>query len=105
MLNDAINLQLKEIDPIELDSNTQFPAQYDDTTHPELAFLLVKNKHDNRLLIRELVNIDYLLKVAGEVSPSLIKEINKKIRPLDGVVAAIEVDPKRVKGLKLFSNL
>ena len=104
MINQSLGLNIRDAEPIIQNQDTQYPVQRDDQSDPEVNYSLITNRHEGNVLIRELANIDYILRIEGVIIIDLIKSTVKSIRSLDGVTAVIEVNPQKVKLVRLLEG-
>jgi hypothetical protein len=65
-------------------------------------FRIIVNKAENRILIPEFKQADYLLMVQGGMPFSEKGNILKKIREVSFVQTAFEIDPKKIKSKENF---
>ena len=56
-------------------------------------FHLISNKSEQGFLLKELPNIDYFLKVVGEVEDKYFTSIINTVKNLDIVITAFELKP------------
>jgi hypothetical protein len=65
-----------------------------------LQYRLISNRCDNGFLLDEHKNIDYVLKVSGEIGPDTINQLVKKIRANSIVSLAFEIEVDKLKAKK-----
>jgi len=58
---------------------------------------LVCNRCENGFLLEEIRNIDYLLKISGDIDEQDINTLVSRIRSIEGFSAAFELDPAQLK--------
>jgi hypothetical protein len=102
-INSIVALNLKDYEGIEFDGQI-FPKQKDDTSIPETIFTIVKNRIEAYLLIKELPNVDYIIKVEGNMPKEKQKEMLGLIKKISSVTAVIEIDPSRIKNLSRLKS-
>jgi hypothetical protein len=66
---------------------------------------IVKNKYESNLLVKELANIDYIVRIQGDMPAEGIKDLVQKIKTIPSVLAAIRIDASKIKGLAPMQNL
>lgn len=107
-INSKLQINLKEsATPItnkENPTNT-FPAFIDFESVETISFCLISNKSAGILLVKELPNIDYILEITGSLKSSELQRIIKTLKEINGVVAAIEVAPSKIKRNSAFNPL
>ncbi len=81
---------------------TKFPVF---TFHDEEMFThyrVIANKADNKILVPEFKQADYLLMVQGGMPFSEKNSILKKVKDVPFVQTAFEIDPKKIKSKENF---
>ena len=104
-INRILAISLKEYDyqiPSKDDPSLYFPVLCDRESSTTLYFSLIPNKQLACNLIKELTNIDYILEISGEINKSIIAEITKQIKQIQGVIMVLEVSPEKVKRKNAF---
>jgi hypothetical protein len=102
-INSLTQLNLKEHEGINFLDNT-FPMQKDEVSIPENNFSIVKNRIEAFTLIKELQNVDYILKIEGNMSKEDQKMLFSVIKSIPSINAIIQLDPSRHKNLNLLLN-
>jgi hypothetical protein len=103
-INSRLDINLHENTSIcHLD--IEFPTVKDDSASAESIILIAKNRMEVGVLIKELPNVDYVLRIQGDHGKRYIKKIIADIKSLDSVIAAIPIDPIKVKSLALMQGL
>ncbi len=97
LLNSTLGLTLRDSHPIISNDSLEFPTQHDEESNPEMGYLLIKSKHQGMTLFAELANIDYLLKLEGVLTQAMLRDVVKQVKSIEGVVAAIPLDPSKLK--------
>ena len=98
-----INLRESEIHIYSKENSLNaFPVFCDRETSEELYYSLISNKSSNNLLIKELPNIDYILEISGEIKKSIVQGLIKELKLIPGMIAAIEVNPDKIKRKAAF---
>ncbi len=103
-LNAKIGLNLRENISLTL-NGVEFPTAKDEQSTLDWTILVVKNRIDSAILIKELPNIDYVLKIHGNHHREYVKGIVAEIKKLASVVAAIPVDAAKVKSIYILQNI
>jgi hypothetical protein len=83
-------------------SESLFPALKDDVSIPFTHILLVGNKIEQGILFKELPNVDYILKIQGNISEREVKEITACFKKISSVVAVISIDVNKFKGFRII---
>ena len=65
-------------------------------------YRIIENKADNRFLIPEFKQADYLLMVQGGMPFTEKNNILKKVKEITFVQTAFEIDPKKIKSKENF---
>ncbi|MBI3500538.1 MAG: IPExxxVDY family protein [Bacteroidetes bacterium] len=107
----ALNNQLKATFAKDKDMEVQEKNQTTQTKFPMFAFRneamftdyrIILNKAENKFLVPEFKQADYLLMVQGSI-PSVEKNsILKKVKDVTFVQTAFEIDPKKIKSKENF---
>jgi hypothetical protein len=115
LINTSLDLQLKESTPLKIQPTQQinkidkifleFPTYKDEVGHPELTYIVVKNKIDTILLFKELQNIDFLLVVKGDIKEVHLKNLIQKLKKIPGVLAAIPINPEKLSNINFILNI
>lgn len=66
-------------------------------------YRVIVNKADNKILVPEFKQADYLLMVQGGIPYSEKNTILKKVKDVAFVQTAFEIDPKKIKSKENFS--
>jgi len=64
-----------------------------------LTFTLISNRCPDGFLFPELKNIDFLMRIQGEISDRELKEINQDIKSVPVISASFIMDPGKIKGI------
>jgi hypothetical protein len=65
-----------------------------------LQYELLSNRCDNGFLLEEMKNIDYILKISGDASKNFLVQLVNKIKKIDIITTAFEIDPQSLKSKK-----
>ncbi len=101
-INQALGIQLARAGKLQVpaakgDEILEFPAyQYDDGDN-FVQYNLYANTSENGFLAKEMKNIDYLLKVKGEIEPSDIDDLVGKLRQHELISLAFRVELSSLK--------
>jgi len=60
-------------------------------------FHVISNKSSNETLITEQKQVDYFLRIKGNINPGYPGDIIKKLRSISIVLTAYEIDPNKLK--------
>lgn len=98
-INKKLNIDLNESAPIGSKENPSqtFPVFCDRKSSSLRVFNLISNKSSNLLLIKELPNIDFILEISGEINKTDILSVIKEIKMIPGIIAALEINPEKIK--------
>lgn len=106
-LNQVLNIQFQKTDDLLIKQSKanieQSFSKYSslDENLP-LTYHLISNKCEQGYLLKDLPNIDFLLKIEGEMREDYVPELINKIKSLDIVITAFELKPiKNVQSQKL----
>jgi len=106
-LNRILNIQFQKTDDLIIKLNKANIEQhfskytYQDNTLPS-TYHLISNKCEQGYLLKELTNIDFLLKIEGDIMEDFFRNLINKIKGLDIVITAFELKPiKNVQSQKL----
>lgn len=93
----ASDLILKSKDP----GKSANYSIYEYDTKTGIIYSLIQNKNNTGTLIKQLNNIDYLLKVEGDFSDKYIEQLAKKIRETENIIACLIIDNHKLKQKEL----
>ena len=66
------------------------------------CFHVISNKSSNETLITEQKQVDYFLRIKGNNNPGYPAEIIKKLKDIQIVLTAYEIDPNKLKSKYKF---
>lgn len=71
-------------------------------TDPEtqLHYDLLSNRCDNGFLLEEMKNIDYIMKIYGDVNKNFPVQFVNKLKKINIITTAFEIDPSTLKSKK-----
>jgi hypothetical protein len=99
-LNRQLRIDLREsavVVKVKENSLNSFPVFCDRESSVVQFYSLISNKTESSILVKELPNIDYILEISGEFKKSDITLMIKEIKRIPRIIAALEVDPKRIR--------
>jgi hypothetical protein len=64
-------------------------------------FSLIANRSEMSVLIKAHKNLDYILKIEGEISDAILLELIEKIKKLKNILTAFEIFPRTLKSKEL----
>lgn len=101
LLNIQIDTNFKQVDDLLIKKNENGLglnfAVYEYETKSGLIYKLFENKNNSGIFIKKLNNIDYLLKIDGNISEKNKERLIKKIRETESVVACLSIDIQNIK--------
>ena len=102
IINQSMDFSLSKLENLlihhaKLDLAQEFShyAYYDEDTL--LDYHLISNRCNDGFLLEELRNLDFILKISGDIDNHYISELVKKIRMIDMVTTAFEINPAELK--------
>ena len=99
-LNKQLNFNFYKIDELTIENNSGslfFSMYYYQLPESDINFYLVANKGEQGYLIPEMKTVDYFILIRNYISEEEVEELIEGVNKLPEVLAAIEVDPKRLK--------
>lgn len=102
-----LNLNLRESEIListKDNPSISFPVFSDRETSEIHCYSLIANKSSNNLLVKELPNIDFILELSGEIKKSDVLAIIKEVKQISGIIAAIEINPEKIKRKTAFCS-
>jgi hypothetical protein len=99
-INNALSIDLVKEDSIlenkgEEEINFSVSRFLDEENH--LTFELIANKSEGNVLLHELAQLDYLLKVSGPQNELDIADYRNKIQNIDHVLTVVNINPNELK--------
>lgn len=64
---------------------------------------LVANRGDNFILLEEFKNVDFLLKIEGEIPLKKLQEIIARVKAIDMVMGVYQIDIQNIKKIQRIS--
>lgn len=99
-LNRQLHINFSKTDDLSIDTiiaTSHFSMYHYQIPESETNLYLLTNKGDEGYLIPEMKTIDYFILIRNYISLEELEELIERINKMPEVVAAIEVDPKRLK--------
>ncbi|MEN8118756.1 MAG: IPExxxVDY family protein [Bacteroidota bacterium] len=101
LLNTRLNTDFKQTKDLILRSkdsekDTNYSV-YEYDTKSGITYSLIENNSNSGILIKQLNNIDYLLKIEGGFSDKNMEQLTKKIRETDHIIACLIIDIQNIK--------
>lgn len=103
-INSLLGFNLKESGGVHVQDKIIFPVVKDDETYPDLSITLFKNRIDSHVLVKELLNIDFIMKFQGSVVDVRIKNLIQDLKKNPSIIAIIKVDHLTYKYKDLLEN-
>ncbi|MGM0532107.1 MAG: IPExxxVDY family protein [Bacteroidota bacterium] len=104
-LNQQLNIRLQKdhdlsIEDKQYDANQQFTKYCYEAGNQTARYFLIANKNSCGFLLPDMKNIDFLLKIEGEISEGDLSSMIKEIRKIDFVIIAFKLENLREKHKK-----
>lgn len=99
-LNKQLNINFHKIDELTIENNSGglfFSRYHYQIPETETDFYLLANKGGQGYLIPEMKTADYFIIIRNYISQDEAEQLIDGINKLQEVLAAIEVDPRRLK--------
>jgi hypothetical protein len=104
-LNKTFGLQLSRKENLEvfhkaLDGKQEFSQfhYYDDNSL--ILYRLVSNRSEKGYLLEEMINVDYILQVSGDMDSEITDQLLGKLKALECVTLAFKIDPAGLKSVR-----
>lgn len=106
-MNKALKFAFRRIDDFEIPGNPgnqglNYPFLIYDNTDLKNHFCLISNHHPSRKLVPALRQVDYFLMANNPLESNTIASILTRIRNINQVVAAYEIDANGTKDLDVL---
>jgi hypothetical protein len=104
-INQHLKMAFKHADNLQIhnpktDDEQEF-SLYRYTDHKtQLHYDLFSNRCDNGFFLEEMKNIDYILKISGDANKNFIVQLLNKLKKIDILTTAFEIDPLSLKSKK-----
>lgn len=101
-INQSLDFSLKKLDDLHVYNNKfninqdfSLYKYYDENTMTE--YHLIANRCDDGFLLNEIRNIDFIMKINGELDDQYLENLIMKIRGTKGITAVFELNPANLK--------
>jgi len=84
----------------KLEENPVFSVFKFDDEESFIQYFLIANKSENGFLIPELKNVDFILKITGDINDQTAKNLVVQIKKMEFVNTAFKIEDISAKGLK-----
>lgn len=91
------DLQLKRKQQLQSFSRMKFFSEHD------VFYELISNASENGYLINNLKNIDFFLKVTGDLMIEQLDQMRLKLKEAQGVIAVFAIDLSTIKNPEVFT--
>ena len=101
-INQSLDMHLVRLEDLHV-FNSKFKINQDFSLYhysdedTMAEYHLISNRCENGYLLEELRNIDFLLKISGDMDEQFINNLLSRLRTIEGVTAAFELDPSQLK--------
>lgn len=94
-INRVFNFHLEEIEPIELldtkkEKKIEFLRFFYNDEDTEMVYSLIQNKFKGNILLKKAMNMDYILKIAGEKTSVL--SILDNLKKIENIIFALSIN-------------
>jgi len=110
LLNEELNFKFSQSDDIHFEVPKSLDANkfsvYKSGDDDDTIYTLYSNRSDKAILLKALKNIDFILKIEGELSNAQLLELIEKIKKLKNILTVFEIDQNSLKAKEkeLFGN-
>ncbi len=110
LLNEELDFKFRQSEEIIFEAykslETSKFSVYKSEDENDTIYTLFSNRSDMAILVKALKNIDYILKIEGELSNPQLLELVEKIKKLKHILTAFEIDQNSLKSKEkeLISN-
>ena len=105
LFNEQLNFKFQQSDDINIDNpksaNPDKYSTYKFEDESDLLYTLISNRAEMSILIKSLKNIDYFLKIEGKISSAQLSILIEKIKKLQNIMTAFEIDQTTIKPKEL----
>jgi len=101
LFNEQLNFKFQQSEDILIEvpksqSSFKFSTyKYEDET--DLLYTLITNRSEMSVLIKSLKNIDYFLKIEGEISKTQLSVLIGRIKKIQNILTIFEIDQSTIK--------
>jgi len=104
-INTHLKMALKRADNLQIHNprikqDQEFSLYQFTDLETVLHYNLIANRCDNGFLLEEMKNIDYVLKITGDASKNFPGQLVNKLKKIDIITTAFEIDPSELKSRK-----
>ena len=104
-INTHLKMALKRADNLQIHNprikqDQEFSLYQFTDLETVLHYILIANRCDNGFLLEEMKNIDYVLKIMGDASKNFPEQLVNKLKKIDIITTAFEIDPSELKSRK-----
>lgn len=104
-INTHLKMALKRADNLQIHNprikqDQEFSLYQFTDLEKVLHYNLIANRCDNGFLLEEMKNIDYVLKITGDASKNFSEQLVNKLKKIDIITTAFEIDPSELKSRK-----
>ena len=104
-INTHLKMALKRADNLQIHNprikqDQEFSLYQFTDLETVLHYNLIANRCDNGFLLEEMKNIDYVLKIMGDASKNFPEQLVNKLKKIDIITTAFEIDPSELKSRK-----
>lgn len=104
-INTHLKIALKRADNLQIHNprikqDQEFSLYQFTDLETVLHYNLIANRCDNGFLLEEMKNIDYVLKITGDASKNFPEQLVNKLKKIDIITTAFEIDPSELKSRK-----
>lgn len=100
-LNKKFGIALKNISPINLSdgnfSEVTFSRFSDANSTHDISFTLISNRSVKQFFLKNLKNIDYVLKIQDSDDEDIVNKITTKLREIETINAVFSIDVNSIK--------
>lgn len=80
----------------------EFSQYFFDDSGQLIQYFLLSNHTENAFLVPELKNVDFFLRISGEVKTTDVRILLEKIKNIDGILTAFEISLPGFKSIHCF---
>ena len=104
-MNNSLGISLRQTEKLDIynpriNLNQVFSLYYYNDRETLLQYYLISNRCDNGFLLEEMPNIDYVIKISGEVGKNFSTQLNNKLKKITIITTAFMIDPSTLKSRK-----
>ena len=104
-MNNSLGISLRQTEKLDIynpriNLNQVFSLYYYNDRETLLQYYLISNRCDNGFLLEEMPNIDYVIKISGEVGKNFSTQLINKLKKITIITTAFMIDPSTLKSRK-----